>query len=374
MRRTPGSGSIFRPTYRAADGETRASRLYWIAYRVAGELKREPTHTADKRAAEKILRTRLALVDRGEASAPAADRTTFEQLEAAIRADYLANGRRSSARLGQALAHLRARWGGTRAVLWRADGVSVYAGERLGAGAARATVNYELAILKRMLRLGHRLGLVDRLPHVPMLALRNARTGFFERVDFERLRRALPADLRPPVLVAYVTGWRLTSEVLTRRWHHLDLRAGWLRLEPGETKGGEGRQFPLVPELRAVLRAQRRAVTALERRLGRVVPWIFCTTEGAPLFYGDGSPENRYQSSAYLRSGWRDAVKAAGLAGRIPHDFRRTATRQLLRAGVSLPSVMKMVGWETDAVLRRYAIVDETMLREAGAKLARLPR
>lgn len=207
-----------------------------------------------------------------------------------------------------------------------------------------------------------------------MLALRNARAGFFERDDFERLRAALPADLRPPVLVAYLTGWRMTSEVLTRRWHHVDLKAGWMRLEPGETKTGEGRQFPLVPELRAVLRAQRRATTALERRLGRVVPWIFWTTGGVPLFYGDGSPGNRYQSSTYLRAGWRAAITAAGLAGKIPHDFRRTATRQLLRAGVSLPAVMRMVGWETDAVLRRYAIVDETMLREAGAKLARLPR
>lgn len=256
MRRSPGSGSIYRPTYRAANGETRASRLYWIAYRVGGELKREPAKTASRQDAERLLRTRLALVDRGEATGPAADRTTFEQLEAAILADYLANGRRSAARVGQALAHLRLRWGGTRAATWRPDAFSSYSAERLGAGAARATICYELAVLKRMLRLGHRLGLVDRLPHVPMLAVRNARVGFFERADFERLRRALPPDLRSPVLVAYLTGWRLTSEVLTRQWRHLDLQAGWLRLEPGETKSGEGRQFPLVPELRAALRGK----------------------------------------------------------------------------------------------------------------------
>jgi site-specific recombinase XerD len=369
LRRSPGTGSVYQPRYKAADGETRASRLYWIAYRVAGELKREPTHTADKRAAERLLRTRLSLVDRGEASTPAADRTTFEQLEAAIKADYLANGRRSAARVGQALAHLRARWGGTRAATWRPDAFSAYSAKRLEAGAARATICYELAVLKRMLRLGHRLGLVDRLPHVPMLQLRNARVGFFERADFERLRRALPADLRPPVLVAYLTGWRLTSEVLTRQWRHLDLQSGWLRLEPGETKGGEGRQFPLVPELRAALKAQRAATTKLERRLGRVVPWLFHTAAGEPLFYGDGSPGARYQSSAYFRAAWRAAAP-----DHIPHDFRRTATRQLLRAGVGLPAVMKMVGWETTAMLRRYAIADETMLREAGAKLARLPR
>ena len=67
---------------------------------------------------------------------------------------------------------------------------------------------------------------------------------------------------------------------------------------------------------------------------------------------------------------WRAACLAAGLPGRIPHDFRRTAVRNLERAGVPRSTAMKMVGHETESVYRRYAIVDEVMLQEGGAKLA----
>jgi integrase len=53
--------------------------------------------------------------------------------------------------------------------------------------------------------------------------------------------------------VAYLTGWRLPSELFTRQWRHIDFASGWLRLEPGETKNRDGRMFPLTPELRGVL-------------------------------------------------------------------------------------------------------------------------
>jgi integrase len=55
--------------------------------------------------------------------------------------------------------------------------------------------------------------------------------------------------------------------------------------------------------------------------------------------------------------------------GRIPHDFRRTAIRNLERAGVPRSTAMKMVGHRTEAIYRRYAIVDEQMLREGADKL-----
>jgi integrase len=169
------------------------------------------------------------------------------------------------------------------------------------------------------------------------------------------------------VTAAYLTGWRLTSELATRQWRHLDLKAGWMRLEPGETKGGEGRQFPLIPELRASLQAQQRATRAAEKRSGSVVPWVF-HHDGAPLFYRS---ERGLLPSTYLRDAWLAACAKAGLDS-IRHDFRRTAARNLIRAGVPAPTVMAAVGWSSFAMLKRYAIVDEGSLREAGAKLAKL--
>jgi len=54
------------------------------------------------------------------------------------------------------------------------------------------------------------------------------------------------------------------------------------------------------------------------------------------------------------------------------HDFRRTAVRNLERAGVALSAAMKMTGHKTDVVYQRYAITDSSMLQEAALKLAAL--
>jgi integrase len=71
-----------------------------------------------------------------------------------------------------------------------------------------------------------------------------------------------------------------------------------------------------------------------------------------------------------FRRAWRGVVKRAGLSHRIPHDFRRTAVRNLERAGVPRSAAMKMVGHRTEAIYRRYAIADEGVLRDAAEKLA----
>jgi len=78
------------------------------------------------------------------------------------------------------------------------------------------------------------------------------------------------------------------------------------------------------------------------------------------------------QPIKYFRRAWRTACKAAGTLHRIPDDFRRTAVRNLERAGVPRSAAMKMVGHKTEAMCRRYLIADESMLREAAAKLEAL--
>jgi integrase len=164
----------------------------------------------------------------------------------------------------------------------------------------------------------------------------------------------LPEALKPAMHTAYIAGWRLRSEVFTRQKHHVDLAAGWLRLEPGETKDGRERMFPLVPELRAVLERQLAATRAFEQRTGCVVPW---------LFHREGRPVRAF------RRPWLRACRQAGVL-RLPHDFRRTAVRNLERAGVPRSTAMAMVGHRTESIYRRYAIVDEAMLREGAAKLS----
>ena len=97
---------------------------------------------------------------------------------------------------------------------------------RQAAKAANTTINRELAAHKRMFRLAEISGKVMQRPHVPMLREDNARKGFFEAAEFQAVHAELPEALKAVAETAYVTGWRIRSELLTRRWTHVDFEAG----------------------------------------------------------------------------------------------------------------------------------------------------
>jgi integrase len=242
-------------------------------------------------------------------------------------------------------------------------------------------VNRELAVLTRMASLvRHRYGLVALFVVEP-LEERNVRTGFFEDDAFTAVCRHLRPELAALAKVARTTGWR-KSELRSRQWRHVDFEAGWLRLEPEETKNRDGRMFPLVPELRAVLEAQRARVDGIQKEAGRVIPWVFCRQDGAPV--GDFK---KAWATACIKAGFfrvEPVLDATGAPAvdkdgapvtmrkptKLVHDFRRTAVRNLIRAGIPETVAMKMTGHRTRSVFQRYAIVEEGMLREAGERLA----
>ena len=282
---------------------------------------------------------------------------TIAELAENLKADYQANGRKSADRLEFSLAHLLPVFGPRKAIALTNADVTAYRVQRQAAGAAAATVNRELAALERMFSLAVKGERLQRMPYIEMLKENNARRGFFERDQFEAVRAHLPDYGRPAATFAYLTGWRLKAEILTLQWRRVDFRAGVVTLDVGSTKNRDGRTFPMIPELRALLEVQRATTDALQKKIGAIVPWVFHRTKrGRPL-------------KGFTKS-WRAACLAAGLPGRIPHDFRRTAVRNLERAGVPRSTAMAMVEHRTESIYRRYAIVDEVMLREGGAKLA----
>src|SRR2546429_3815343 len=137
-----------------------------------------------------------------------------------------------------------------------------------------------------MFTLGIRAGKVAQRPHIPALQVSNARQGFFEEDDLRALLRELPAAVKPVGEFAYLTGWRIPSEVLRLTWAQVDFEAGIVRLEPRTTKNDEGRAFPFdaLPALKRLLERQRTRTKALERATGRIIPHVF-HREGAPIRY-----------------------------------------------------------------------------------------
>jgi len=189
------------------------------------------------------------------------------------------------------------------------------------------------------------------VPHIEFLdESRNVRQGFVEPEQFEKLHTHLAPQVYADIAqFAFVTGWRIPSEVLTLRWSQVDLNRHLIRVDPGTTKGGESRTFPITAQLDVVLKRRKKA---------RV-------EDSDLVFHEGGQPISR----RVFHKAWAAAREAAKLASLIPQDLRRSAVRQLERARVPRQVAMRLVGHRTESIYRRYAIVSETDVREAGASL-----
>jgi integrase len=134
----------------------------------------------------------------------------------------------------------------------------------------------------------------------------------------------------------------------------VDFGAGEVRLDPGKTKNGEGRTFPMTRDLRELLEEQKAITENLQRQCKVVCPRVF---------HRAGRPIKSF------RVAFRTACAGAGCPGRVLHDFRRTAVRNLVRAGIPERVAMQMTGHKTRSVFERYNIVSAGDLREAGKRL-----
>lgn len=361
----------------------RRGKKYSIKYYENGRPIIESTHSDKKEVATRLLKQREGEISKGEIPGIYFDKVTFDGLAEDFLADYRINERKTLDNAEQNVARLKKFFEGMKATEITTAKIGEYVEDRRGDGVANATINRELAALKRMFHLGFQCTppRVRQIPYIPRLKERNIRKGFFEHQEFIRLRDALPDYLKPVVTFAYHTGWR-REEILGLTWDRVDLKQGVVSLNAGETKNDDGRTLYLNEELSELLHSLRAS-----RRLG--CPYVFHqdgrkigefrkTWQTALIKSGAGATyrckdcgnEIRIVTEVKKKDLVCSECKSKNLkwAGKIFHDFRRTGVRDMVRAGIPERVAMKMSGHKTRSVFDRYDIVSPEDLKEAAGK------
>jgi integrase len=351
---------------RPAEGVDMASiylrgQVWWGKWSQDGRVVRQSLGTGDRREARRVLKERMRQTVKGEhPDIPTGTKVTWDTAAADLLAYYQTYGTRNPREAGSRLKQLSLYFKGRELASIEASAILGYVAYRQRRGNAANTINLHLTTLGRALRLAQEYGKLATVPRIRMLKPAAPRSGFFEREEFEAVCRHLPLDLVLVVRISHTYGWRVNSEVLTLTKGQVDLEAGTLRLAPGSTKNRDGRVVYLTDELKAGLEDQLARVQALEREMGQVVPYVFPVTQGRH----QGGPRRD------IRNIWRRACRDAGLPGKLKHDLRRTAARNMINLGVPERVAMAVLGHKTRSMLDRYHIVSPGDLQDVARKLS----
>jgi integrase len=336
-----GQGNVFR-----------RGGIWHIRYWDGRTQLRESARTKDRKEALDLLQQKLALVSKNGVGAHQA---TINALLNLLIKDYREQDRASLQNVEQRVnKHVRPAFGKLQAKKLTTTHIREYKERRLASGAANATVNRELAWLRRAFNLGalEDPPLVTRVPRIVALKEDNAREGFLEEPKYRELLNALEDSVKPVFVMLYHLGMR-TGELLKVKRDWVDLVEGVIYVNGRVTKNKKPKTVPIFGDMGSWLEMQLARCQALSPKAKELFVWE------------DGKPIRDFRGS------WQTACDSIGLPDLIPHDLRRTAVRNMIRAGVPEKVAMEISGHKTAAMLWRYNIVDTRDIVEAGRKTDR---
>lgn len=324
--------------------------IWWIRYSHRGRQIRESSGSSVHDDAVRLLKRRQGDIVTGKFAGLRPERITISELLDDVERDYRDNARKSLRQLLSRLKRLRPAFGSLRAADFSSERVKSYRSGRLGEGATRAAINREIEILQRAWTMAQQCDppKVNRSFHFPMFEENNIRTGFLEDDGYQALLTALPAHIKPLLLIAYHVPCRL-GELTNLLMSQLDFNAAEIVLNPGETKNGDGRRMPMFGPMRECLRMQK----SIRDTTFPSCPYVFFGKNGGRI--------------VDFRKAWKAACKTAGVnENLIFHDLRRSAARNMRRAFVAEATIMKIAGWKTANMFRRYDIQDGRDIQRAA--------
>jgi integrase len=316
------------------------SRFWWYQIHVHGHVVRKSTGQTDQRKARDVLRTVIERIGAGS-YLPTESEITFAEIAAGYLHDFEVNGNRSLVDAKRNVKALSVHFGGLRALDIRQTKIRAYVAARRAHGLANASINRELAALRRMFSLAIEHEVLSRGPKIKLLKEDNVRRNFLQPADFDAIRGHLPDYLQDALSWLYLCGGR-KNEMVSLKWR--DVGEGEVTIRGENTKNGRSRTIPLVGELHEIIERAR-----ANRRLD--CPFVF-HRNGKTL--GD------------FKKAWAKARVASGYQGVWVHDLRRSAARNLVRTpGVSMHAAMAVTGHVTASMFRRYDIQDTADVADA---------
>lgn len=331
--------------YRGVFEKVPGSGVWWIRYFADGKKHREKV--GKKSLAIKRYQIRKTEIYEGRYF-PLRHGPTIEALKEDLFENYRMNNQILQP-IETCWKRMQSTFAGMRAESLTTANVNRYIADRAAEGYSNASINRDLAMLKRMFHLGARSTppKVRKLPVFPQM-LREAppRSGFVVDAQYRAMMaQPIPTWTQCFIALAYKFGLR-KQELLALRVGQVSLPDRVIRLNAGETKNEEGRLVPMTSETHELLK-----LCVQGKQPGDLV----FTRNGKPIID--------------FRDTWRVLTAAAGVPGIFVHDMRRSAVRNMVRRGIPEVVAMAISGHKTRSVFDRYNIVSETDLMDAGRKL-----
>jgi integrase len=323
-------------------------KIWYIRYQRNGKRITESSRSEKKTVAENLLKLRLGEIQQGTYVSPVNRKITIADLYQTLLDNYSQNGMASLEGAKQRWAkRLERHFGAMQALALTSDHLDRYIAWCREQNLSNGTINRDLSALCRAFSLAVEDRKIPSAPRFRKLKEAPPRKGFVEEAQY----RALVSNvnqlwLRGLLAGAYNFGLR-AGELLELKVRQIDFTARMIRLDPGETKNGDGRDAPMTNGVYTVLAE-------------------CCQSKqpNDPVFTRNGN-----RGILDFRERWATLTRKSGLDGLLFHDLRRSAVRNMIRRGVPEVVAMRISGHKTRSVFDRYNVVSEGDLHEAARKI-----